>query len=82
MYSTPFYENVDANGPYTLEYPSTILACLAFLVTIPIYVFYYKGEWFRNKSRFAQTLGDERKGRKDKKIKRVEYNENVEEDKV
>jgi len=38
MYSTPFYENITAGGKYQLEYPSTILACLAFVVTIPIYV--------------------------------------------
>lgn len=82
MYSTPFYENITANGPYTLEYPSTILACIAFVVTIPIYVFYWKGAWFREKSKFAQTIGSEREGRKDKKIKRVEYNEKVEDETV
>lgn len=78
MYSTPFYENVTAGGPYQLEYPSTILAVLAFLVTIPIFVFYYKGAWFRERSPFAESLGSERKGRSEKKTKRVEYNEDIE----
>ncbi|KAL8636962.1 MAG: hypothetical protein Q9228_005709 [Teloschistes exilis] len=59
MYSTPFYEKLP--GPYTLEYPTTILACLAFLVTIPIYVFYWKGPIIREKSKFAQTLASDRK---------------------
>ena len=44
MYSTPFFEYFPA--PYTLEYPTTILAVLAFIVTIPIFVFYYKGKFF------------------------------------
>ena len=38
MYRTPFYEK--AATKYKLESPSTILACLAVVVTIPIYVFY------------------------------------------
>ncbi|KAL8994806.1 MAG: hypothetical protein Q9188_006966 [Gyalolechia gomerana] len=59
MYSTPFYHNVP--GSDTLEYPSTILACLAFLVTIPIYIFYWKGPIIREKSKFAQTLASDRK---------------------
>ncbi|KAL8671140.1 MAG: hypothetical protein Q9168_004355 [Polycauliona sp. 1 TL-2023] len=59
LYSTPFYENVP--GKDTLEYPTTILACLAFLVTIPIYIFYWKGPIIREKSKFAQTLASDRK---------------------
>jgi hypothetical protein len=39
-----------------LEYASTILACLALLVTIPIYIVYWKGPQIRAKSRFAQSL--------------------------
>jgi hypothetical protein len=37
MYSTPLYKNIPGKP---LPYVSTILACLAFLVTIPIYVVY------------------------------------------
>ena len=54
MYSTPFYEYFKA--PDTLEWPSTILAFIAIVVTIPIYVFYWKGPEIRKNSRFAQTL--------------------------
>jgi hypothetical protein len=80
MYSTPFYENLPQFGRYQLEYPSTILAVLAFLVTIPIFVFYYKGAWFRERSKFAQTLDSDRGARKAKNQKpvRVEYEESVE----
>jgi len=72
MYSTPFFGYFPA--PYTLEYPTTILAVLAFIVTIPIFVFYYKGAWFRDRSPFAQDLGTKREGRKKagKEITRVE----------
>lgn len=61
MYSTPFYENL--SGRYKLEYPSTILACLAFCVTVPIYVFYWYGPQIRERSKFAMTLEHERKAR-------------------
>jgi hypothetical protein len=44
-----------------LEYASTILACLAFVVTVPIYVFYKKGPQIRAKSKFAQSLDVSRK---------------------
>ena len=59
LYASPFYSNLPE--PYTLEYPSTILACLAFLVTIPIYVFYWKGPAIRERSKFAQTLASDKK---------------------
>ena len=62
MYSTPFYEKVGTT--YHLEYPSTILACLAFVVTIPIYIFYWKGPAIREKSKFAQTLASDNKKRR------------------
>jgi len=59
LYSSPFYSNLPK--PYILEYPSTILACLAFLVTIPIYIFYWKGPAIRERSKFAQTLASDKK---------------------
>ncbi|MCJ1336461.1 hypothetical protein MMC09_001737 [Bachmanniomyces sp. S44760] len=59
MYATPFYSNLPK--PYTLEYPTTILACIALLVTIPIYIFYWKGPYIRERSKFAQTLASDKK---------------------
>lgn len=53
-YSAPFYSYF--KEPYTLSYPSTILACIAFFFTIPIYVFYIFGPQIRERSKFAMTL--------------------------
>ena len=53
------YSNIGTT--YTLEYPTTILACIAVLVTVPIYVFYWKGPKIRKRSKFAQTLASDRK---------------------
>lgn len=60
------YENI--SDKYTLEYPSTILACLAFVVTIPIYIFYWKGPVLRERSKFAQTLASDRKARRGRRV--------------
>ncbi|KAE8322454.1 major facilitator superfamily domain-containing protein [Aspergillus sergii] len=58
MYATPMYSNI--GGKFHLQYASTILACLAVLVTIPIYIFYWKGPEIRARSKFAQTLEADR----------------------
>lgn len=61
IYSTPFYTNVPRkDSRLRLEWPTTILGIIAVFVTIPIYVFYWKGQWFRENSKFAQTLSGER----------------------
>ena len=49
------YENVGPEDRH-LIYPSVILACLAVVVIIPIYVFYWKGPQIRMRSKFAQEL--------------------------
>ena len=62
MYSTPFYTNVGGSSyRLHLEWPTTILAIISLIVTIPIFVFRWKGAWFRERSKFAQTLAGERK---------------------
>lgn len=60
------YENIPGRP---LEYASTILACVAFLVTIPIYIVYWKGPEIRAKSKFAQNLGKSREAGKEKRRK-------------
>ncbi|KAL8732370.1 MAG: hypothetical protein Q9166_002768 [cf. Caloplaca sp. 2 TL-2023] len=60
MYSMPFYTNIPSFGKLQLVWPTIILGCLAFLVTIPIFVFYWKGPEVRARSKFAQTLAHER----------------------
>lgn len=59
LYATPLYPNIAPNGLH-LEYASTILACLAFAVAIPVYLIYCKGPWLRAKSKFAQSLAADR----------------------
>ncbi|KAJ9196317.1 hypothetical protein DTO164E3_6373 [Paecilomyces variotii] len=61
MYATPMYSNIGHR--LHLEWPSTILACIAIIVTIPIYIFYWWGPKIREHSRFAQTLASERRSR-------------------
>jgi hypothetical protein len=39
-----------------LEYTSRTLAYLRVLVIAPIYVFCWKGEWFRERSKFVQEM--------------------------
>lgn len=60
MYSTPMYTNI--GHKYHLQWASTILGCLGFLVLIPIYVFYWKGPEIRKRSKFAQQLAADREG--------------------
>ncbi|KAH7122468.1 major facilitator superfamily domain-containing protein [Dendryphion nanum] len=66
LYSTPLYEDIPGRP---LEYASTILACLAILVTIPIYIVYKKGPEIRAKSKFAQSLDKTREQSKEKRRK-------------
>jgi MFS family permease len=58
MYSTPMYQNIGSK--YHLQWASTLLGCVGFLVLIPIYVFYWKGPDIRAKSKFAQQLAADR----------------------
>jgi hypothetical protein len=69
MYATPLYENIK---PRPLPYASTILACLAVVVTTPIYVFYWKGPTIREKSKFAQVLAADRKANKGRRASEVD----------
>lgn len=66
MYSTPLYKNIPGRP---LPYASTILACLAFCVTLPIYVVYWKGPEIRAKSKFAQSLDKTLQERTEKRRK-------------
>nr|XP_031857791.1 uncharacterized protein CI109_006813 [Kwoniella shandongensis]KAA5524863.1 hypothetical protein CI109_006813 [Kwoniella shandongensis] len=73
MYSTPFYNNIGGSSyRLHLEWPSTILAIIAAFVTVPIYIFYYYGAWFRERSKFAQTIAGERKDRHVEQIEKLQ----------
>ena len=66
LYSTPLYKNILGRP---VQYASTVLSCLAVVVTIPIYIVYWKGPEIRAKSRFAQSLDKTREERTEKRRK-------------
>ncbi|OJJ58966.1 hypothetical protein ASPSYDRAFT_152456 [Aspergillus sydowii CBS 593.65] len=53
--ATPFFQNI---GSKPLEYASTILFCISFLLVIAVYVIYWYGPTLRKRSPFAQQLSD------------------------
>ncbi|KAL8968172.1 MAG: hypothetical protein Q9183_002585 [Haloplaca sp. 2 TL-2023] len=65
--SKQIYTDVPAFGRLQLVLPTIILACLAFLVTIPIFVFYWKGPAIRARSKFAQSLACDRKAHEERR---------------
>lgn len=73
MYATPMYSNI--GGKFHLQWASTILGCLAIFVTIPIYIFYWKGPQIRASSKFAQTLEADRLRGASRRASRVSASE-------
>ena len=61
IYSAPLYQNI--GNELHLEYATTILACIAVLVTVPIYFFYRMGPAIRDRSPFAKQVSEELKQR-------------------
>ncbi|KAJ5238810.1 hypothetical protein N7468_003429 [Penicillium chermesinum] len=58
MYATPMYTNIGEK--YHLQWASTILGIVGFMVMVPLYVFYWKGPEIRKRSKFAQQLAADR----------------------
>lgn len=56
--ATPFFTNI--GKPHNLEYASTILFCIAFVLVIAVYVIYWKGPVLRKRSPFACALANEK----------------------
>ncbi|KAK4694729.1 hypothetical protein P7C71_g2903, partial [Lecanoromycetidae sp. Uapishka_2] len=52
--ATPFFTNI--GGKKHLQYASTILFCISFVLVIAVYVIYWKGPVLRKRSPFAQQL--------------------------
>jgi MFS family permease len=59
FYAAPLYTNI---GPphKALPYASTVLGCLAFVLILPIWLFYYKGQYIRERSPYAEKVTKER----------------------
>ncbi|KAK5173342.1 uncharacterized protein LTR77_002023 [Saxophila tyrrhenica] len=58
--ATPFFENIGTASGNNLEYACTILACIAFVLVLAVYVIYWKGPVLRKRSPFAQQLASAR----------------------
>lgn len=56
MYTSPMFTNINAESKLRTAWASTILAILAILVVLPVYLFYWKGETIRARSPFAQEI--------------------------
>ncbi|KAI0128268.1 synaptic vesicle transporter [Xylariales sp. AK1849] len=54
--ATPFYSNIGVEKGRNLEYASTILFCISFVLVTAVYVIYWKGPVLRRRSPFAQSL--------------------------
>ena len=59
--ATPFFENIGAKSGRNLEYACTILACIATVLVVAVYVIYWYGPTLRKRSPFAQQLASARK---------------------
>ncbi|KAM0701941.1 hypothetical protein Q7P35_010851 [Cladosporium inversicolor] len=60
LYATPFYSNIRPGTKWQLPIPSFILAAAAIPLVVAPYVFYFHGEWFRNRSKYASQLAEKR----------------------
>ena len=69
LYATPFYENIAPGTRYQLVIPTLILSGIGAILCVPVYVFYFKGAFFRNKSSWAQELEKEREEALNRKAK-------------
>lgn len=58
--ATPFFQNIGADSGNNLEYASTILACIAFVLVLAVYAVYYYGPTLRTRSKFAMALAKEK----------------------
>ncbi|KAG5920387.1 hypothetical protein E4U42_006205 [Claviceps africana] len=58
--AVPFFENIGKSSGRNLEYASTILSCISFVLVIAVYIIYWKGPQLRKRSPFAQKLATER----------------------
>ncbi|EXJ91816.1 hypothetical protein A1O3_00366 [Capronia epimyces CBS 606.96] len=66
--ATPFMENI--GGRYHLNYAVTILACIATILVVAVYVIYWYGPALRQRSPFAQSLAN---ARADNQNRRISY---------
>jgi hypothetical protein len=56
----PFFSNIGKASGRNLEYATTILFCISFVLVIAVYIIYWKGPVLRKQSPFAQQLAEAR----------------------
>ena len=56
LYTKPLFHNLGTDTDLQLVYPSVLLASIALVFCVPVLGFYFKGEWFRLRSKFAMDL--------------------------
>ncbi|KAI3614772.1 hypothetical protein CBS9595_004043 [Malassezia furfur] len=61
MYSVPMYTQIGSNEHLQSAWATTILAILAIVAVLPVFLFYWKGELIRSRSPFAQEIMKARK---------------------
>ena len=71
FYAGSLYSNIPPKERH-LEYASTSLACIAFVVLMPVYIVYFYGPRIRAKPKFAQTLDAERKANGQRRLTAAE----------
>jgi len=64
--ATPFFTNI--GGKDHLEYASTILACIATVLVIAVYVIYWYGPTLRKRSPFAESLAEARSANQGRRL--------------
>jgi len=67
--ATPFFTNI--GGRYHLEFATTILAGIAALLVVAVYVIYAKGPQLRARSPFAQQLNQAKQENGGRRVSRV-----------
>lgn len=60
LYTRHFYSKFTDHLRLQLAIPTWILCGIALVLCIPVYVFYFGGEWFRKKSKYARQIANER----------------------
>ncbi|KAL1583209.1 hypothetical protein WHR41_07963 [Cladosporium halotolerans] len=60
LYATPLYSNIKPGTKWQLPIPSFMLAAFAVPLVIAPYIFYFHGEWFRSRSKYASQLAEKR----------------------
>lgn len=58
--SLPFFQNINQASGHNIQWATIILACIATVLVIAVYVIYWKGPVLRKRSPFAQELNNAR----------------------